>query len=280
MKYDLHVHTTCSDGKYDRLELLKKADDLDFHYLCFADHNYIANDINKLVFDFKSKYDYTSSVKLFLSTELDIEEYPNLHILGYDMKDISNLEQELKQIEFENTEICKELIKKIYYQYGIVIPVEDLENMTINGNITKNIVVQWLIDNKYAKNVYEAGMKFTSKYSPCYVKRSNLKLEQAFSLVKDSGGFLVMAHPSSLKLSNDELYKFVKKLKEKGLDGIEVFNADKTSFSQLRYYCELAKTFDLFQTSGSDFHRETKTSIFGVDNTYSDSFVKMLEKRR
>ena len=23
MKYDLHVHTTCSDGKYSKLELLK-----------------------------------------------------------------------------------------------------------------------------------------------------------------------------------------------------------------------------------------------------------------
>ena len=85
MKYDLHVHTTCSDGKYTRLELLKKGNDIGLEYMCFTDHNYIDDDIdllNKQYFDF---YNSEQNVKLFIGTELDISEFPRLHILGYDL---------------------------------------------------------------------------------------------------------------------------------------------------------------------------------------------------
>lgn len=280
MKYDLHIHTTCSDGKYNRLEILKKANDLDFSYISFTDHNYISDDISQLNEQYIINYQQIQNVKLILATELDIEEYPRLHILGYDFKKIDIMTDILKKLELENTEICKDLINKIYQYYGIEIPFEDLRKMTVNGNVTKNIVVQWLIDNKYAKNVYDAGMKFTSKYSPCYVKKSTLKLDKAFSLIKQSEGLIVMAHPASLKLPNDKLFEFIISLKEKGLDGIEVFNADKTNKEQLKCYREIAKRLNLLETSGSDFHRETETSIFGVSNNLSDKFIKTLQRRK
>lgn len=280
MKYDLHIHTTCSDGKYNRLEILKKANDLDFSYISFADHNYISDDISKLNEQYIINYQQTQKVELILATELDIEEYPRLHILGYDLKNIDTITEILKKLELENTEICKELVNKIYQYYSIEIPFENLRKMTTNGNVTKNTIVQWLIDNNYAKNVYDAGMKFTSKYSPCYVKRSTLKLDKAFSLIKQSEGLIVMAHPSSLKLSDYELLKFITSLKEKGLDGIEVFNADKTNKEQLKSYREIAKKLNLLETSGSDFHRETETPILGVSNNFSNKFIKTLQRRK
>lgn len=280
MKYDLHVHTTCSDGKYTRLELLKKGNDIGLEYMCFTDHNYIDDDIdllNKQYFDF---YNSEQNVKLFIGTELDISEFPRLHILGYDLDNFTELKSELINLEHANTEICRELVDKIKYNYNISIPFSELEQMTKNGNVTKNIVVQWLIDHEYAKNVYDAGMRYTSKYSPCYVKRKSLKLEKAFSLIKKANGIIVMAHPSSLKLSNDELNSFVRELKILGLDGIEVFNADKTNYQQLAFYQYLASNVGLLQTSGSDFHRETETPVFGLDNNFSDDFIKILKRRK
>ena len=40
MRYDLHIHTKCSDGKYDKLELLKYFNDNEFSVVGFSDHNY------------------------------------------------------------------------------------------------------------------------------------------------------------------------------------------------------------------------------------------------
>lgn len=278
MLYDLHIHTTCSDGKYRRIELLRRMNDLGFKYACFSDHNYLIDDINSLNTEYKKEYNENQKVEMFLATELDIEEYSRLHILGYDFKNISPVIKMLEKYLKENTEICRDLVNKIYNQYGIEIPFNELINYTENGDVTKNIIVQWLIDNNYANSVYDAGMRFTSKYSPCYVERSRLKLLEAFDLIKNNGGKIIMAHPSSVKMNNEELEKFIVQLKEKGLDGIEVYNADKTNQEQLLFYRQLAKKYQLFETSGSDFHRESTTPIFGVNNDYSNGFIKGLKR--
>ena len=280
MKYDLHVHTTCSDGKYSRLEMLKKANDSRLRYICFTDHNYINDDIEKLNKDYSEKYNTLQRVEMFNAIELDIEEYSRLHILGYDLKKINIIEKRLNELEKENTDICKKIVKKINQYYSIDIQFNELANNTRNGVVTKKVIEQWLINNGYASGIYDAGIKYTSRYSPCYVKRSKLGLEEAIDLIRKSNGLIFVAHPSSLKMQDDELYKFIKKLKEMGLDGIEVFNADKTNEKQIKLYRSIANKFGLLQSSGSDFHRESETPIFGVDNEYSNDFIKILKRRK
>lgn len=278
--YDLHIHTTCSDGKYSRLELLKKMNDRNFCYACFADHNYFSEDIDNLNIHYYQQFLTKQNIYLINGVELDVQEYPRLHILGYDIREPKKLEDILIRKAQENSEICKKIVEKINYYYGIEIPFIELEQKAFNKNVTKNIIVQWLIDNGYSKNVYEAGMLYTSKYSPCYERRSTLKLDEAIGLICDCDGIPVMAHPSSLKLNNEELLKFIIYLKELGIKGIEVFNADKTNNTQLIYYLKIAQELDLLTTSGSDFHREEETKILGVNNNYSERFMKLVKERR
>lgn len=278
--YDLHIHTTCSDGKYSRLELLKKMNDRNFCYACFTDHNYFAEDIDHLNIQYYQQFLTKQNIYLINGVELDVKEYPRLHILGYDIREPKKIEDILIRKAQENSEICKKIVEKIKHYYGIEIPFIELEQKAFNKNVTKNIIVQWLIDNDYAKNVYEAGMLYTSEYSPCYERRSTLKLEEAISLICDCDGIPVMAHPSSLKLNDEELLKFIIYLRELGIKGIEVFNADKTTNTQLMYYLKIAQKLDLLTTSGSDFHREEETKILGVNNNYSENFMKLVKERQ
>lgn len=278
--YDLHIHTTCSDGKYSRLELLKKLNDNDFEWIAFADHNYFDDDCEILNKAYSKMYLKQQKINLINAVELDIMEYPRLHILGYDIKKPDLLVESLRIKALENKEICKKIVNKIKQYYDIEIPFCELEKMAFNGNVTKNIIVQWLIDNGYAKSVFEAGMLYTSKYSPCYEKRSTLGLEEAISLIQKCNGIPIMAHPSSMKLSDNQLFNFITYLKEIGVKGIEVFNVDKTTEEQLLYYLQIAEKLNLLTTSGSDFHREEETKILGVNNEYSKSFIKLVKERQ
>lgn len=278
--YDLHIHTTCSDGKYSRLELLKKLNDSSFEWVAFADHNYFDDDCKILNEIYSKMYLKQQKINLINAVELDIMEYPRLHILGYDIKEPDLLIKSLTIKALENKEICKKIVNKIKQYYGIDIPFCELEKRAFNGNVTKNIIVQWLIDNEYVKNVFEAGMLYTSEYSPCYEKRSTLKLEEAMELIKKCNGIPIMAHPSSMKFSDDQLFDFIIYLKNIGLEGIEVFNADKTKKEQLLYYLQIAKKLNLLTTSGSDFHREEETKVLGVNNEYSNNFIKLVKERR
>ena len=123
-------------------------------------------------------------------------------------------------------------------------------------------------------------MLYTSKYSPCYEERSSLNLQEAIDLIKKCGGIPIMAHPSSIKYDDKKLVKFVSYLKDLGIEGIEVFNADKTSENELLLFLKIAEKLGLLMTSGSDFHREEETKVLGVDNNYSNSFIKLVRERK
>lgn len=278
--YDLHIHSTCSDGKYSRVELLKKMNDEDYKFCSFADHNYYSNDINSLNDAYFNLYGKKQNVELINCVELDITEYPRLHILGYDIKQSSKIEERLTNLAIKNKEICKKIVNNIYKNYSIYIPFDELEQMSYMSNVTKNIIVQWLIEHGYAKNLYEAGMLYTSQYSPCYEKRATLSLENAINLINECDGIAVMAHPSSMKFKEEELYRFVTYLQQIGIKGLEVYNADKTNSSQLEINLNIGNNLNLLTTSGSDFHREEETKILGVDNCYSEKFLKLIKERR
>lgn len=102
MFYDLHVHTNKSDGKYSRIELLKRANDLQMRYLSFTDHDYLDNE------NIKAQYEQLygkCKVKLIDGIEFTVEDYKNMHILGYGMKNKDLIIHLLKKIKLENINI-------------------------------------------------------------------------------------------------------------------------------------------------------------------------------
>ena len=107
MKYDLHIHTSCSDGKYSKMDLLKFLNNFNYEYVAFADHNYIEllteKDFNK---EYYKKYKEEQHVKIIDAIEFDVYENSSMHILGYDIKNKVMVQEKLEEIKSYNTEIC------------------------------------------------------------------------------------------------------------------------------------------------------------------------------
>lgn len=278
MKYDLHIHTSCSDGSYSKLDLLKFLNDLKYEYVAFADHNYIEllseKDLNE---EYYKKYKEEQLVKIIDAIEFDVYENSSMHILGYDIKNKMKVYEKIKEIKKFNTEICKIIIEKIRVFYGINMPLEELLYIG-NGNIAKTDITYWLVKCGYAKDYKEAGYLYTSKYSPCYEKKYSLSIREVLSMIESCGGISVLAHPSTLKLTNDELKNYVILLLEIGLKGIEVNNLDKTNMQELEYYKKLATELDLLRTCGSDFHNESTTKLIGLDDDECNEFIKKIKR--
>ncbi len=279
MKYDLHIHTKCSDGKYDKLELLKYFNDNNFDIVAFTDHNYIdelnVSNINKA---YKNKYNAEQKVDIIEAIEFDVVEHRFLHILGYGIKNkerILNLNSVVKE---KNTEITKQIIDNIRYIYDIEIDTKKLIEVSEDGNINKRGITKWMIENGYATDYIEAGYLYTSKESPCYVKKYAPTIEEVIQVIKESGGYSIMAHPFSLKLSEEETKEYIYKLIDKGIQGIEINNLDKTTSDQVQFLKSIVKELSLYQTCGSDFHNETATPKLGLDDSDSDDFIRMLRR--
>lgn len=280
MKYDLHVHTKLSDGKYSKLYLLQRANELNFQYISFADHNIFDDYSDELEKEYIRKYNEMQKVKVINATELDIVDISQFHLLVYDIKRVRELLDYIMQINYENNNITEEIVKKIYQHYGIKIPLSELFQLSSNGFINKKHIVMWILEHKYASTWNEAGYLYTSKYSPCYVKKADLKLETAILMVQAGGGLSVFAHPSSINYNNENLDSLVRKMSQMGLDGIEIINTSKTSIEQSEYYEYLARKYNLYTTCGSDFHSIESGHSLGIENDKSSEFIKCIEERR
>ena len=73
-------------------------------------------------------------------------------------------------------------------------------------------------------------------------------------LVKEAGGIPILAHPGLLDIVDFNAYEyFLSELVPMGLMGIEVYYPGH-SVEETDFFTELAETFDLLATGGSDFH--------------------------
>ncbi|MDD2378162.1 MAG: hypothetical protein PHE05_04975, partial [Bacilli bacterium] len=159
-----------------------------------------------------------------------------------------------------------------------VITKEDLFPYMKDEFITKRIIIEYLIQKGIVKNNDEASLKYTGRQAKSYEKRAEFTSEEAIDLIKKSGGIPVLAHPTTLHMTNGELDDEISRLKDLGLVGMEVNNTSKTSISQLNIYRMLADKYELVKTSGTDFHRVDRNPFcIGVNNSDSDSFFNLPE---
>lgn len=270
MYYDLHIHTTDSDGDLSSVDLLKRANDKGLEYLCITDHDYISNkNIEK---EYEKLTGEKTKTKLLTGIEFTIDERKSMHILGYRIKNLKIVRELLLKQQYENLMICKRLLEHLKKDYQFDIDLEKYKEC----KMSKGLIRRMLVEGGYSSSLDEAGDLYTGKKSKYYEKTRALNIEKVFDIIKKSGGIPVLAHPSTLKLSDEDLDKEILFLKEFGLEGIEVLNLSKTTKRQAEYFESLAKKYDLLTSCGSDFHSDLSTPYFGVNNEKSKMLIKKI----
>ena len=106
----------------------------------------------------------------------------------------------------------------------------------------------------------EAFAKYLFVGGPCYVKREVMTPEEGIALIRKAGGVAFFAHPYQTKLSDEEIFLLMKRLKEAGLDGIEGYYSEYTPEMGEKFR-NMAKELDLLLSGGSDFHAAMKPHI-------------------
>ena len=108
--------------------------------------------------------------------------------------------------------------------------------------------------------------------------------EECIEMILEAGGIPVLAHPISLKLTEEELVKELKYLKSIGLMGIETRHIHHTP-EYTNMLERIADELDLLKTGGTDYHGEVKPKVklgTGVNgNVYvtSSTMVDFLKER-
>ncbi len=269
IRYDLHTHSTSSDGDLSPSELVSAAAEQNVVVIALTDHDTVSGCGEAAEEAEKRGIGFVPGI------EISCSELDKLHILGLGV-DYSNAELigEMSKCADSRRQrtyrICEALA-----EMGANVDAEKI-NSSVRGNVGKPHIARELINNGYAESVRDAFAKYLTDPRIEDIKKYELGYAEAVALIHKAGGLAVLAHPYQMKLTDAGLDSFAGKLKECGLDGIECWYSAFTP-EMTKQYLALADKYDLLVSLGSDYHGVTVKPDIHLAEGISGSIIKQRE---
>lgn len=242
MKYDLHVHSTYSDGRRTVLELAAEAKELGLGGFALTDHDTVDGwaDIPEA--------ERIYGIKIFPGIEIStLKDGTDVHILGYALKDLSPLKAKLVFLAESRRERILKMISKLKEQ-GMALNPDDVLAAAGNGTVGRPHLAEEMVKRGYVNHQQEAFKKYLGRGKSCYVERALISPEEAIGLISRCGGYAVLAHPGL-----DHVIRFLDDFVGAGLKGLEVHHSSHNRVNSQKF-AAMAAEKDLVITAGSDYH--------------------------
>lgn len=246
--YDLHCHSTASDGALSPTELVRRAHCQGVTDLALTDHDTTAGLIEA------ASEACAVGIRLIKGIELSAN-YQNqcLHIIGLninpDHRDLQAGIAEQHHLRRQRAQaIAAKLAKK-----GIKGAYEAVNQTAGHGEITRSHFADFLVAQGHVKTQQDAFDHYLSQGKSAFVPTQWASLEQTVHWIKEAGGVAVLAHPLRYKLSHKWINKVLDAFKQVGGIGVEVVTG-RASVDDIRNSQHYALKHQLLASVGSDFH--------------------------
>lgn len=246
--YDLHAHSTASDGTLSPTELMTRGHEAGIQTMALTDH-----DSTEGVAEAKAQADklgmgFVPGVEISVSWN-----GMTIHMLGLGV-DINSepLQTGLAGLrEFRDSRA--QLIGERLGKAGIADAYQGAKDIANGGLISRTHFARFLVEKGHAKDVRDVFKHFLVNNKPGHVGGKWADLEEAIAWVKEAKGQAVIAHPARYRATRSKLRKLFRDFKEFGGEGLEVVSGShsKNDFFTIAQH---AKDFDLSASAGSDFH--------------------------
>lgn len=246
--YDLHSHSTASDGALSPTELVLRAQRQGVTALALTDHDTTAG------LQEAEQAARQCGLRLIPGIELSASfESHCLHIVGLNInpQHPGLLEGIAKQHHIRDQraqKIAEKLAKK-----GIADAYLALKQVAGNGEITRLHFADYLVSRGVVDTQQDAFDRYLSKGKPGYVPTAWASLADCVGWIRAAGGVAVVAHPLRYKLSTKWINKALVAFKAAGGQGIEVVTG-RAGIDDIRLSYLHASKHQLHASVGSDFH--------------------------
>lgn len=258
--FDLHIHSTFSDGKDDIETLIDNVKKAGIDYFALTDHDTALGCRTILESESLKQKIKDNGLTFVVGTEFTcIYENYKMHILAYDFNPFA---PEVFELEQKMTDLLKE--KDIYrFKFlednGYILSEKSREFLNSRVNIRKLDIANCLVNDGYFENTTSAIWDCLENVK--YPREYRLDAQEVIEKMTKIGAKMVWAHSlhglKETPITHEEVDMNVKKLKPYGLVGLECFYSlyDKDEIAGL---IDIAKKNDLFITCGSDYHGKNK----------------------
>ena len=244
---DLHLHTSFSDGTYSPEELVGHGVRCGLKGMALTDHDTIEGCARMAAACAGAGIEFIPASEF--TTEIDDTE---LHILGYFLDTTyPRLLAELEKFQAVRQNRIREMVARLN-QLKIPLRAETVFAIANCRAPGRPHIGRALVQEGFCSSLDEAFERFLKRNRPAWVPKAKISAADAITLIHESGGLAVIAHPG-INHRDDVIPQLV----DAGIDGIECFHT-RHSTSTSEHYLMLADKFHLLVTGGSDCHGMNK----------------------
>ncbi len=247
-RYDLHSHSTASDGTLPPAALVRMAAEAGVEVLALTDHDTTAG------IPEAREAAASSGIRLVAGVEISVTwSRQTVHLVGLNL-DIENqvLQDGLQTLrnfrDWRAQEIGRRLEKAgiedayagaLAHSNGILVSRTHFARMLVERGLVED-------ERKVFKHYLVHG-------KPGYVAGQWASLEDAINWIHAAGGEAAIAHPARYKMTRTKLRTLFSEFKQLGGEAIEVVSGSH-SRDDCNSMAKHTKDFGLLATAGSDFH--------------------------
>jgi len=256
LQFDLHTHSTASDGTLTPAELVQRAAACGIGVLALTDHDEIAGLFEAAAAAAVVGIGFVPGIELSVSWG-----HQTVHVVGLGIDaETPSLQAGIKRLgafrHWRAEEIARRLAKK-----GISGALEGAQRHAKGAILSRTHFAHYLVEQGHARDLRQVFKRFLVRNKPGYVPGEWASLEEALGWIREAGGLAVIAHPARYKISASRLRQLLEEFQELGGVALEVVSGSH-SRDDILSMANLCRRFQLAASAGSDYH--------GPENPYLD----------
>lgn len=246
--YDLHAHSTASDGTLSPTELMTRAAGAGVTVMALTDHDTLEG-----VAEARAAADWLG-MSFVPGVEISVTwNGHTVHIVGLavDAGDAA-LNSGLQGMQTFRDWRAEEIGRRLAAA-GIDGAYEGARELSNGRLISRTHFARYLVARGKAKDVRDVFKRYLVNGKPGFVAGQWADLADAINWINAAGGVAVIAHPARYKMTRSKLRKLFGEFQELGGNAIEVVSG---SHSRDDYFTMAAHAadFGLRASAGSDYH--------------------------
>ncbi len=249
MNFDLHCHSTVSDGTLSPSAVVARAAANGVTDLALTDHDAIDG------LSEAREAAHQLGIRLIAGVEISVTwSWQTVHIVGLDVDPQSDvLTAGLKSVRSSRHGRASAIAER-FAQIDIHGTLEGAYRFAENAElISRTHFARHLVEAGHARNTNDAFERYLSVGRPGYVPHQWAELTDAVAWIRASGGIAVLAHPGRYKVSAQRMDDLFAEFKAAGGTGAEVVTGSQ-SLDLLGRFSTLCAKHALLASRGSDFH--------------------------
>ena len=247
--FDLHSHSTHSDGLLTPAQLVARAAERGVTVLALTDHDETGG------LDAARAAAHEAGIELVNGVEISVSWHEHtLHVVGLQI-DPGNpqLAAGLAQVRCGRSARAERIAADLA-QAGIAGSLEGARAHAKNPELVgRTHFARFLVERGHARDAQGVFKKYLTAGRPGHVPHQWAELEQAVGWIRASGGMAVLAHPGRYKMDNARRETMLENFRDAGGVAIEVVTASH-SREQFALWGRHARRFGFLASAGSDFH--------------------------